>query len=344
MRARPIPLLLLLLAVLGAGYTAWWFYAADMIRDGIANWIAVERAQGSFIEYKELDVSGFPLSLTAKAADFSIRRADGLNWRGPELTARARPWNPLKITVDLPGEQEAAIVSQGTAPPLSIVAKDGGTGLVNLKLGGGIKDAALHLTHVTAGLPGGLNAATLGQFDLRAAFPETSPADHTGTAVTIQADLKDLGLPPDRKSPLGRTIDTAAFTARIKGLPPTRFTQPAIAAWSQSGGTVEIDALNLAWGPLKMAGTGTLAFDSALQPMGALSAEVTGLNPTMDSLASAGIVRPSDAAMAKVALGLLSRRSTPDKQPIVEASVTAQDGWLYFGPVRLMRMPRLNWD
>ena len=94
MRARPILLPLLLLAVLGAGYTAWWFYAAGVIRDGIANWIAAERAQASFIEYKELDVSGFPLSLTAKATDFSIRRADGLNWRGPELTAYARPWNP----------------------------------------------------------------------------------------------------------------------------------------------------------------------------------------------------------------------------------------------------------
>ena len=344
MRARPILLPILLLAVLGAGYTAWWFYAAGVVRDGIANWIAAERAQDSFIEYKELDVSGFPLSLTAKATDFSIRRADGLNWRGPEVTARARPWNPLKITVDLPGEQEAAIVGQGSAPPLSIVAKNGGTGLVSLRLSGAVEDATLHLTQLTAGLPGGLNAATLGRLELRAAFPATPPADHTGTAVTIQADLKNLGLPPDRKSPLGRTIDTAAFTARIKGPPPARFTQPAIAAWSQSGGTVEIDALNLAWGPLGMTGAGTLALDKELQPMGAVSAEVTGINPTMDSLAGAGIVRPGDAAMAKVALGLLSRRSTPDKQPIVEASVTAQDGWLYFGPVRLMRMPRLNWE
>jgi hypothetical protein len=344
MRARPILLPLLLLVVLGAGYTAWWFYAVGVVRDGIANWIATERAQASFIEYKGLEVSGFPLSLTAKATDFSVRRADGLSWRGPEATAHARPWNPLKITVDLPGEQEAAIVGQGAAPPLSIVAKDGGTGLVTLRLSGAVEDATLHLSHVTAGLPGGLNAATLGQLELRATFPETPPANHTGTAVTIQADLKDLGLPPDRKSPLGRTIDTAAFTARIKGQPPARFTQPAIAAWSRSGGIVEIDALNLAWGPLGMTGAGTLALDGELQPMGAVSTEVTGINPTMDSLASAGIVRPGDAAMAKVALGLLSRRSTPDKQPIVEASVTAQDGWLYFGPVRLMRMPRLNWD
>jgi hypothetical protein len=344
MRARPILLPLLLLAVLGAGYTAWWFYAAGVVRDGIANWIAAERAQASFIEYKGLEVSGFPLSLTAKATDFSIRRADGLSWRGPEVTAHARPWNPLKITVDLPGEQEAALVGHGSAPPLSIVAKDGGTGLVNLRLSGAVEDATLHLTQLTARLPGGLNAATLGRLELRAAFPETSPTDHTGTAVTIQADLKNLGLPPDRKSPLGRTIDTAAFTARIKGPPPARFTQPAISAWSQSGGTVEIDALNLAWGPLGMTGTGTLALDRELQPMGAMRAELTGINPTMDSLASAGIVRPGDAAMAKVALGLLSRRSTPDKQPIVETSVGVQDGWLSLYHFRLMRMPRLNWE
>ena len=88
-----------------------------------------------------------------------------------------------------------------------------------------------------------------------------------------------------------------------------------------------------------MTGTGTLAFDGALQPVGALSAEVLGINPTMDSLASAGIVRPGDATMAKVALGLLSRRSTPDKQPIVEASVTAQDGWLYSVPSALCACP-----
>jgi hypothetical protein len=344
MRARPILFPLILLAVLGAAYTALWFYAAGVVRDSIAQWLANERAQASFIEYKTLDVSGFPLSLTAKTTDFSIRRADGLSWRGPELTAWAKPWNPLKITVDLPGEQEAAILGAGPTPPISILAKGGGKGQVDLKLNGAVEDVVLHLTSVSAGLPGGVNAASVGQLELRAAFPETAPADHAGTAVTIQADLKQVSLPPDTKAPLGRTVDSTSFTARIKGLIPDRFTQTAIAAWSESGGTVDVDALNLAWGPLVLKGAGTLALDRTLQPMGALSAEVQGLNPTMDSLAGAGVVRPGDAAMAKVALGLLSRRTTPDNQPIVEASLTAQDGWLYFGPVRLMRMPRINWE
>jgi hypothetical protein len=344
MRARHILLSLLLLAVLGAGYTAWWFYAAGIVRDSVDGWIAAERANASFIEYKGLDLSGYPLSLTATTTDFSIQRADGLSWRGPGLTAHARPWNPLEFTIDLPGEQEAAIMGRGAAPPLSIMAKDGGIGHVNLKMGGGVEDVSLRLNRVTAGLPGGLNAATAGGVQLSAEFPKDAPADHAGTAVTLRADLSQLGLPPDQKSPLGRTIDTAAFVARIKGRLPSRFTEPEIAAWSRNGGTIDIDRLDLAWGPLRMAGTGTLALDPALQPIGALSAEVQGINPTMDSLASAGIVRPGDAAMAKVALGLLSRRTTPDNQPIVEASVTAQDGWLYFGPVRLMRMPRLNWE
>jgi hypothetical protein len=344
MRARLILLPLILLAVLGVAYTALWFYAAGVVRDGIARWIADERAQASFIEYKTLEVGGFPLSLTATATDFSIRRADGLNWRGPELRAWAKPWNPLKIMVDLPGEQEAAILGSGAAPPVSILAKDGGTGRVDLKLNGAVEGAVLHLTRVTAGQPGGVVAASLDQLELRAAFPESAPADHTGTAVTIQADLKRISLPPDTKTPLGRMVDSMSFTTRIKGLIPDRFTQPAIAAWSESGGTVDVDALDLAWGPLVLKGAGTLALDRTLQPMGALSAEVQGLNPTMDSLAGAGVVRPGDAAMAKVALGLLSRRTTPDNQPIVEASLTAQDGWLYFGPVRLLRMPRIIWE
>jgi hypothetical protein len=344
MRARLILLPLILLAVLGVAYTALWFYAAGVVRDGIARWIADERAQASFIEYKTLEVGGFPLSLTATATDFSIRRADGLNWRGPELRAWAKPWNPLKIMVDLPGEQEAAILGSGGAPPVSILAKDGGTGRVDLKLNGAVEGAVLHLNRVTAGQPGGVVAASLDQLELRAAFPESAPADHTGTAVTIQADLKRISLPPDTKTPLGRMVDSMSFTTRIKGLIPDRFTQPAIAAWSESGGTVDVDALDLAWGPLVLKGAGTLALDRTLQPMGALSAEVQGLNPTMDSLAGAGVVRPGDAAMAKVALGLLSRRTTPDNQPIVEASLTAQDGWLYFGPVRLLRMPRIIWE
>ncbi len=203
---------------------------------------------------------------------------------------------------------------------------------------------SLHLTDVTAGLPGGVNAATLASLISAPPFPETPPADHTGTAVTIQADLKDLGLPPDKKSPLGRTIDTAAFTARIKGLLPSPLHPAGHRRVEQERRHRRYRCAEPRLGTIADDGTGTLAFDGALQPVGALSAEVLGINPTMDSLASAGIVRPGDAAMAKVALGLLSRRSTPDKQPIVEASVTAQDGWLYFGPVRLMRMPRLNWE
>ena len=40
MRARLILPPLILLAVLGAAYSALWFYAAGVVRDGIAQWVA----------------------------------------------------------------------------------------------------------------------------------------------------------------------------------------------------------------------------------------------------------------------------------------------------------------
>ncbi|UEM18744.1 DUF2125 domain-containing protein [Skermanella mucosa] len=343
MRAKPLIFSVILLGLVAAGYTAWWFYLAGRVRDGIADWVAQQRAEAALIEYRDLEISGFPLSLTASAADVSIRRADGLQWRGPAVIARARPWYPLAIGVELPGSHQAGLVQEGSEPALAIDAPAGAKGTVDLELSGAVRRMTVDLGRSTVTLPDG-QQASLGRAELAAAFPETPPADHAATALSIDARLTGVRPPPSVKTPLEGDIETAAVSARIKGALPDRLGRPAIAAWSESGGTIDVDSLTLDWGPLRIAGQGTLAFDGDLQPIGAISATVEGVNPTMDSLATAGMVRPGDAAMAKMALTLLSRRSTPDNQPIVEASLTAQDGWLYFGPIRLLRIPRVAWE
>ena len=343
MRAKPFATLIVLFGILAAGYTAWWFYLAGRVRDGIADWIAQQRAEAALIEYRDLEISGFPLSLTASAADISIRRADGLQWRGPAVVASARPWYPLDIGVSLPGSHQAGLVQAGGEPALGIDAPAGAKGSVQLELSGAVRRMTVDLGRATVTLPDGQQAG-LGRAELSAAFPETPPADHAATALAIDARLTGVRPPPAVKAPLEGDIETAAVTARIKGALPDRIGRPAIAAWSESGGTIDIDSLTLDWGPLRVAGQGTLAFDRDLQPIGAISAAVEGVNPTMDSLATAGMVRPGDAAMAKMALTLLARRTTADNQPIVDASLTAQDGWLYFGPIRLLRIPRVAWE
>ncbi|UEM01433.1 DUF2125 domain-containing protein [Skermanella rosea] len=343
MRAKPFVSLIVLFGIAAAGYTAWWFYLAGRVRDGITDWIAQQRAEAALIEYGDLEISGFPLSLTASAADVSIQRADGLRWRGPAVIASARPWYPLDIGVNLPGSHQAGLVQAGGEPALGIDAPAGAKGNVRLDLSGAIRRMTVDLGRSTVTLPDG-QQASLGRAEVTAALPETPPADHTATALSIDARLSGVRPPPSVKAPLKGDIETVAVTARIKGALPDRLGRPAIAAWSESGGTIDIDSLTLNWGPLRIAGQGTLAFDRDLQPIGAISAAVEGVNPTMDSLATAGIVRPGDAAMAKMALTLLSRRTTADNQPIVEASLTAQDGWLYFGPIRLLRIPRVAWE
>ncbi|EWY37016.1 hypothetical protein N825_22160 [Skermanella stibiiresistens SB22] len=343
MRAKPFLLFTVLLGLVIAGYTAWWFYLAGRVRDGVADWAAAQRAEAALIDYKAPEISGFPLSVTAKATDVTVRRADGFEWSAPAVVAHARPWYPLVIGFELLGAQTASLAPAGGGPTLAVKAPSGASGVIGVDLSGAIKTASADLADATVTLPDG-QQASLAQARVRGAFPEAVPTDHTATALTIDATLSGVRLPPTIKTPFKGDIDTVSIAARVKGIVPDRLRPPAIAAWSESGGTIEIDSLGLAWGPLRLGGQGTLAFDRDLQPIGTLSAAVEGVNPTMDSLASAGVMRPGDAAMAKMALTLLSRRATPDNQPIVDASLTAQDGWLYFGPIRLVRIPRIAWE
>src|SRR5262249_43224440 len=123
-------------------------------------------------------------------------------------------------------------------------------------------------------------------------------------------------------------------------LPPT---VAQLAAWSDAGGTVEVSRLDVAWGPLTLASSGTLALDRDLQPIGALSAKVRGFDRALDAFAAAGQLAPNQASVAKVALGWLAQPEK-DGEKVVTAPISAQDGWIYFGPLRFARVPRVTWQ
>jgi len=80
-----------------------------------------------------------------------------------------------------------------------------------------------------------------------------------------------------------------------------------------------------------------------LQPVGALTATIGGYGEIVDSLVAAGNLNAGDAAMVKVALGLLAKPA-PNGGYQLDAPVTLQNGQVYLGPVRLARMPNFVWE
>jgi hypothetical protein len=325
MPRRLLLAVLVVVLVAGAACGAWWLHLAGMVRERILAWADTERARAGLVEYSDLEIHGFPFRLTAEARAIRIVRPDGTQWRGDGVAATARPWNPGAIAVVLSGTHALAL------PGAEAVAA-GGEGAILLE-GGRFASGRLRLHDVELSLPDGRFQAT--GLDLAAV-----PAGPAVTGVSIA--VAELVLPEGLGMPLGRTLDSAGIEAVIEGPLPDRIDPAAIRAWAERGGALRIDRAGLRWGPLGLAGDGRIAFDAALRPSGDLRTEIEGTEPVLDALAAAGTLGERDTAIARTALGLLTRRRAADGMPVVAASMTMRDGWLQLGPLRLLPLPPLD--
>ncbi|MGH7095807.1 MAG: DUF2125 domain-containing protein, partial [Stellaceae bacterium] len=172
-------------------------------------------------------------------------------------------------------------------------------------------------------------------------LPATPPSRHTERNVALAADLRDVSVPVAVPA-LGRTIADVAFGVTVMGAIPSGPARQAAATWRDSGGTAELDHLDLSWGPLHIAASGTLALDRDLQPVGSFSGAVGGIDALLKALTAAGELRSSDARLAGLALRLMERPG-PGGKPQVASSFSIQNGEIFLGPARLGRMPRIDW-
>ena len=116
----------------------------------------------------------------------------------------------------------------------------------------------------------------------------------------------------------------------------------AATAWRDAGGTLELERVALRWGTLAVTGSGTMALDAELQPIGAFSAAVEGYDELLTALVGAGRVRSNDAGLARMALGFLAKPG-PGGRPQIAAPFTIQAGQMLLGPVKLGPAPRIPW-
>jgi len=145
-----------------------------------------------------------------------------------------------------------------------------------------------------------------------------------------------LGAPIE--TPLDRQIQEIAMVFTVKGALPETFLRDAIDAWRRGGGTLDLSHFQINWGKLSLRAKGMLSLDEALRPLGALTADIKGYAETLSALERAHILQRKAVAGTQLALDLLSRRDDGDSRRVVTVLVAAQNGALYFGPVRLLKL------
>lgn len=176
------------------------------------------------------------------------------------------------------------------------------------------------------------------------AYPERAPLNHRETGLSLWVQPFALKLNTEKPLAFGNTITEGLFSVSIKGPVPDFANKESVAAWNDASGVFEFDRFYLHWGPINLHANGTVGLNANLQPEGAFSGRIEGLDQAVDALARQGAITKRQEALVRSSIDVLSRPSglTGNSAPVVPVSL--QGGGLYLGPVRLMKLPEINWD
>jgi len=337
MRRRPFLGLFLLVLLLGA-YAVFWWIVAGRIEAGIVTWADSLRQQNAELTWRTIRVGGFPLAFDVRLSEARLRgtaASQPAELRIPALSASARPWNFRDWRLSAPDGLNASIGPAGE--PLTKVAAVSAIGSV--AAGGGDTIVWLGLNDAKADLPEHLTADTA---NLWLTVPAHPPQAHTDRAFALAADLRGLRVPLT-PAPFQGAVDDLAVGATVLGPIQAGPPRVAAAAWRDAGGTVELDRFALRWGDVAVNGSGTIALGPDMQPIGAFSGAVSGLDELLKALAAAGQLRMGDLTLARLGLAALAKPG-PNGKPEVSTSFTIQNGQMYLGPLKLGPAPRINWQ
>ena len=314
-----------------AAYTVYWFHLAGWAEDGIEARLAAWRDAGYAVSRSDLTVNGFPYRIEASLSDLAIAAPDGeprWSWRVPLLVLVVQPWDLSHWIAISDRASTASLVADGGALSLEARPETAWASLV-LDEDFTARRVALDIKGLEIRRAGRLDAVRAERVQLHARRPETAVEPRLDAVLRI--DILDLG--DGDIGPLGSRIESAALDASLLGPPPRSGERADIAAWRDAGGTVDVHRLELLWGPVEMNAEGTVALDAEFRPIGALTAEIEGVDAVIDGFNQLGTLGDMGAEAAKFVLDLMSETRAGDGARVVTLPLTAQDGQLYLGPV-----------
>jgi hypothetical protein len=169
-----------------------------------------------------------------------------------------------------------------------------------------------------------------------------APLDHKQIAATITLEGERIAVSlPDRQPPLPVS---GSLSASLMGRPPAAPLAEAVAAWRDEGGTIQLDRLDLRSGAVAVRADATIALDGEMRLLGAGTASISGFDRAIDELVASGHMAARDAPLAKIGFGALARPDAKTGVATVSLPVTAENGFLYLGPIKIAALKPLKFD
>jgi hypothetical protein len=345
-------------ALLVTVWTLGWLWFAREIKAGMQDFAGQHVGNPVSLSWAQVEVSGYPNRLNTHIAQprgiWSGPDGD-FTWAGADAILGFFKDGGRTISFRAPGTHDFTLRSNGTERSMAAVSESfrgrldfngngQATGLRGLATG---LDIAIDEKPATT-----LDRAAFdwsqGKLDVDAATATDGiHPDSAGQSLTFLlsgVSLVTAGLDSNLVETLGRKLDRLAGQLSVRGaLEPTDLSPDGLTRWRDAGGTLELTDFSLVWGPLQIAGNGTLAVDDALQPVGAFTAQIAGLDRLVNLLEKTGRMRAQQAAIARIALAVLTRAPANGGSPQARVPVSIQNRQLSVGPIPLLRLPTINW-
>jgi hypothetical protein len=316
MRKMRYLLIIVALVALVAGWTAFWWQGAGLLRERGEAWFAARRAAGWQAEHDGVAVDGFPFRLILVAREPRLAEPGAWSWSAPRLRVVLQPWNPRHFIAEIDGPQRLTLGSHGAG-----IDADSVQASIMVGHDDRLDTVILVLRQGRAEVDGLPLAADWVQLAVR-----ERPGDDGGRRLDLALDAEALLLPPTAEGPLGRQVGRLAIVGRMPARWPGGPLRAAVEAWRADGGAIDLPTIRLNWGPVDAQGDATVTVDRDLRPEGAGSFAVKGLDQLVDALARGGQLKAGDVALARGAAMVMT--ATGARLPL-----SAQMGRLYLGPL-----------
>ncbi len=326
------------LAAAIGGYTWYWHHAAGIMRASIPKIIDAARDQGYVVTLSETRISGYPyrISISFKSAHVTPENSPQ-NWAVElvNLTGFVQPWNLAHAIFD-PGREVNVhwggknYLGVADAAQLSLTFKDGQPRRISADV--------TELT-VTEANEGSVFSTHRAQFHLerrdgnandRAGYRLSVTAENAAVPKTLQSRLTHL-------APRISNLHASGILLNNREPSISEF-ESGLKDWH-----LEISRFSIHWPPIEMSGAGHLSVDEKHRFQGSVRTKTRGYNTIVDSLETAGFLSARKAVATKTVLNLL-RQSAKDgnsNRNLLPITVELQDGRLYLGPVKVMKIQPL---
>lgn len=328
-------------------YAIWWHVTASRIPDAVAEWAAKQQDDGYDVSLGGVAVDGFPFSFAIAIDDISLGRSGGpvsWSWRSSRVVSRTSPFGFRRFEWRTTDGGRLSWRKAGD-PTKFVVTAETSQGTLRVDGEGTPSAADIEASGLDIEMPAAGGAAHVESAHLVARYRPAGGAHDRDGAMDLLWSIQGLKLPPPAaKGPLGGRVESLSGEVRLSGLGPALADRASprgvVTAWRKGGGRLVLQGFGLSWGPLDIEAKGTLALDSEMRPEGKIATAVRGYRETGMALVQAGVVPLKEATQALVLLDLMAKKE--DGRKTLRIPFEARDGALYAGPLKLARLPPLQ--